>query len=164
ALGCAALLAQAFHKQGWACKPGDVLDLENLPIHVYTVDDEQEVTLAEAWLVRPQTEQLVKQGIMPFLCVRGKGAMQLLRFLSLAQPAKDQPACDLQGRWSPDGVAPGSSERPPAAKVAVVGQAPPPGPATPAPRPAAPAASAPAAKAAPPAPAASAPAATAAPV
>ena len=94
ALGCATLLAQAFRKEGWGCKPGSVLDLENLPIHVYTVDDEEEVTLAEAWLVRPQTEQLVKQGIMPFLCVRGKGAMQLLRFLSLAEPAQDQPACD----------------------------------------------------------------------
>ncbi len=80
ALGCATLVALAFQKQGWSCKPGAVLDLENLPIHVYTVDDEQEVTLAEAWLVCPQTEKLVKQGIMPFLCVRDKGAMQLLRF------------------------------------------------------------------------------------
>jgi len=165
ALGCATLLAQAFHKQGWGCKPGTVLDLENLPIHVYTVDDEQEVTLAEAWLVRPQTEQLVKQGIMPFLCVRGKGAMQLLRFLSLAEPAKDQPACDLQGRWNPPGMAPAPrTSAAPAPKVGLVGQAPPPrGPATQAP--AAPVVSAPAAKAAPvpAAPVVSAPAAKVAP-
>jgi type VI secretion system ImpB/VipA family protein len=125
ALGCAALMALAFHKQGWAFKPGEVLDLENLPIHVYTLDDEEEVTLAEAWLVRPQTEQLVKQGLMPFVCVRGKGAMQLSRFLSLAQPAKDQPPCILQGRWSPPGVAPkpAAAQRP-APTVGMVGEMP----------------------------------------
>lgn len=166
-LGCAALLAQAFHKEGWGCTPGSVLDLENLPIHVYTVDDEEEVTLAEAWLVRPQTEQLVKQGIMPFLCVRGKGAMQLLRFLSLAQPATDQPACDLQGRWSPSGLAAAPrTSAPPAPTVGLVGQSPPPPrPAAPAPKPAAPAVRAPAAKVAPKpaAPAVSAPAAKVAP-
>jgi type VI secretion system protein ImpC len=125
ALGCAALVAQAFHKQGWGCKPGEVLGLENLPIHVYTVDDEEEVTLAEAWLVRPQTEQLVKLGIMPFVCVRGQGAMQLSRFLSLAQPAKDQPPPNLQGRWSQPGVAavPPSSALP-ASTVGMVGEMP----------------------------------------
>src|SRR5439155_13941885 len=145
ALGCAALVAQAFHKKGWGCKPGEVLELENLPIHVYTVDDEEEVTLAEAWLVRPQTEQLVKLGIMPFVCVRGKGAMQLLRFLSLAQPASDQSACDLQGRWSQPGMAAAPrTAAPPAAKVGMVGEAPPPPrrPASPAPTPPAPAPSA----------------------
>ena len=84
----AALLGQTFQKQGWACKPGAVLDLDNLPIHVYTQDDEQEVTLAEAWLVRPQTEQLIKQGFMPFLCVRGKAAIQLGQFPVFGRAAK----------------------------------------------------------------------------
>jgi type VI secretion system protein ImpC len=140
ALACAALLAQAFHKEGWALRPGSALELDNLPIHVYTVDDEEEVTLAEAWLVRPQTEQLVKQGLMPLLCVRGKGAMQLLRFLSLAQPAKDQPPRDLQGRWGKAGAAPAPrSPAPPAPKVGMVGAVPD------APRPARPAPAAPAA-------------------
>src|SRR5262249_22244594 len=77
ALACAALLAQTFHQQGWGCKPGTVLDLENLPIHVFTVDDDEETTLAETWLARQQIEQLVKLGIMTLLCVRGKGAMKL---------------------------------------------------------------------------------------
>jgi type VI secretion system protein ImpC len=145
ALGCAALIAQAFHKEGWGCKPGAVLDLQNLPIHVYTMDDEEEVTLAEAWLVQPKTEQLVKQGIMPLLCVRGQGAMQLSRFLSLAQPPKDQPARELQGRWSRAGMAPAPrTSAPPAAKVGLVGEVPPaPRPTRAAPAPAAPAVSAP---------------------
>jgi type VI secretion system protein ImpC len=152
AFGCAALLAQAFQKAGWGCKPGAVLDLENMPIHVYSLDGEEEVTLAEAWLVRPKTEQLVKDGIMPFLCVRGKGALQLLRFLSLAKPAKDQPARDLQGHWSQSGTAAPAppTSAPAAPKIGMVGQVPP----APRPAPAAPvtavrAASAPAAKPAP---------------
>jgi hypothetical protein len=151
ALACAALLAQAFHKDGWAFKPGVGVPLENLPIHVYHVDGEEEVTLAEAWLVRPQIEQIVKLGLMVFLCVRGKGAMQLLRFQSLAQPAKDQPACELQGRWRQSGVAsPPRTSTPPAAKVGMVGQTPPPPRPVPAPVPAKPAVTAPPAKPAPP--------------
>jgi type VI secretion system ImpB/VipA family protein len=142
ALGCAALLAQAFHKQGWAAKPGAVLDLEDLPIHVFTVDGDEDVTLAEAWLARPQTEQLVKLGIMPFLCVRGKGAIQMSRFLSVAQPAQNQPACDLQGPWSPPGAA--AAPQPAAAPAPAAPPKPAPPAAAPAPPPPAPAASAPA--------------------
>jgi type VI secretion system protein ImpC len=111
ALACAALLGQAFQKQGWACRPGTVLDLDNLPIHVYTVDDEQESTLAEAWLVRAQAEQLIKLGIMPILCVRDKGAMQLAKFFSVAQPAKGQMVCAFLGSWT----ASASAAPPPAA-------------------------------------------------
>ena len=155
ALACAVLLAQAFHKAGWGCKPGAVVDLEDLPIHVFTVDDEEEVTLAEAWLVRQQVEQLVKLGIMTFLCVRGKGAMNLLRFMSLAQPTKDKPIRDLQGHWTDSKIAP-TPQAPakPAPKVGMVGEVPPPQKRT----------AAPAATAAPPpqaAPAAAAPAASA---
>ena len=125
ALACAVLLAQAFHKAGWACKPGSVLDLDALPIHVYSQDGEEAVTLAEAWLMKPQPEQLIKKGFMPFLCVRGKGALQLAQVLSLAQPAKDQPACDLQGHWGQPFAAPVQSVSAPLApKVGMVGQVP----------------------------------------
>jgi type VI secretion system protein ImpC len=125
ALGCAALVAQTFHKAGWGCDPGTDLAIEDLTIHVYTVDGDQEVTLGEAWLARPQTEQLVKLGIMPLLCVRGKGAMQLLRLLSVAQPPAEHPACDLWGRWIESGVAPAPTvARAGGAKVGMVGEVP----------------------------------------
>src|SRR5262249_34636163 len=152
ALACAALLAQTFHQQGWGCKPGTVLDLENLPIHVFTVDDDEETTLAEAWLARQQIEQLVKLGIMTLLCVRGKGAMKLFRFMSLAQPTKDQPVRDLQGHWTGSTIAPTPQvAAPPSPKVGMVAavperhrRAPPPEPA-----PAEPSVSTPAARAVP---------------
>ncbi len=129
ALACATLIAQAFQKEGWACKPGAIRDLGDLPIHVYTVDGDQEVTLAEAWLLRPQPERLVKQGFMPFLCVRGEGSIQLTSFLSLAQPGKNEPASELIGRWSQKGVGPAPSRAAlPGATVGVVGQMPKPAP------------------------------------
>jgi hypothetical protein len=124
ALACATLLAQTFQKDGWAGNPGTVLALEDLPIHVYTVDDEQEVTLGEAWLVRPQTEQLVLQGIMPILCVKGKGAMQLLRFCALAEVPPGEPPRDLHGRWSQTDLMPVRRASAPAAKVSMVATAP----------------------------------------
>jgi type VI secretion system protein ImpC len=145
ALGCGALLAQAFLKQGWSGQPGTVLALENLPIHVYTVDDEEEVTLAEAWLVKPQTEQLVKQGIMPLLCVRGKGEVQLGRFLSLAQPGKDGSPRALHGRWSKEELVVGPPQQPSAPPAEVAPAPPPQAPVSPAPAAAAPAPAAPAA-------------------
>ena len=145
ALGCAALVAHAFHKAGWGCDPGTDLALEDLPIHIYTVDGDQEVTLAEAWLARPQTEQLVKLGIMPLLCVRGKGAMQLLRLLSVAQPPAEHLACDLWGRWIESGVAPAPTVARLAggAKVGMVGEVVKPRPGSSAAPAAAPAAAAP---------------------
>ena len=68
-----------------------------MPLHVYTVDGDEEVTLAEAWLTRPDLERLVKLGLMPLLPVKGQNAMQLLRFLSLTQPPKGQQSAELLG-------------------------------------------------------------------
>ena len=150
ALGLAVLLAQTFHREGWACKPGSILSLEDLPIHVFSVDGDEEVTLAEAWLLRPATEQLVKQGIMPFLCVRGKAVMQLARFLSLAQPAKDQPACDLRGRWNPLSSASAQKPTTPPPVAPAVKSPAPPAPVAKAPPAPSPPAPAPVAKAPPP--------------
>jgi hypothetical protein len=128
ALACAALLGQAFQKQGWALKPGSILDLPGMALHVYVANDEEQVTVAEAWLSKPQTERLVKLGFMPLLPVRGRDAMQLYRFLSLAPPAKGQQASDLLGRWGQKAAAPPArATAPPAVSVGLAaadGQAP----------------------------------------
>ncbi len=99
ALGPAALLGISFTKKSWEFKPGANVDLTNLAMHVYTDDGEQEVSLAQTWLTRPQIEHLTKQGIMALLCVKGQNAMQLFRFLSLGKPGKDQTHIDLLGSW-----------------------------------------------------------------
>ncbi len=135
ALLCAALLVQAFQKKSWDFRPGDILELDNLPVHVYTVDGDEEVTLAQAALNRILNEHLLKQGIMALLCIKGKAAMQLARFLSLAQPPKNQPAVDLRGRWSglpaPRSEEPPPKAAPPPAAPAAKAAPPPPPPAPP---------------------------------
>ena len=89
ALGCACLIGQTFIKQGWGLKPGGILDVDGLAMHVSrNEDDEEEVTVGEAWIHRPLAEKLVKLGLMPFLSVRGKNALQLFKFLSLGATAE----------------------------------------------------------------------------
>ncbi len=126
ALTCAALVAQGFAKEGWAFKPGPVLQLDAMPMHAYTKDDEEEVTLAETWLLRPAAEKISKIGIMPLLCVKGRNALQLYRFLSLAQPPKDQPLVELFGRWGQKGLValPRSTSKPPMTVSAQFGPTP----------------------------------------
>jgi hypothetical protein len=120
AYACAALLGQAFQQQGWAMKPGAVLDLDSMPMHVGVDEDGDPLAiLAEAWLDRPRTDQLARQGVMPFLCVRGRDALQLLRFQSLAQPPKDKPFLELCGRWNPGGVPASVAAAAPDVKVGI---------------------------------------------
>ena len=54
------------------------------------------VTLAEAWLDRKAVERLVKLGLMPFLSVRGKNALQLFRFVSGIVALRQQPERALE--------------------------------------------------------------------
>jgi type VI secretion system protein ImpC len=94
-LACAALLAMAFTKQGWAFKPGSVMDLTDMPMHVYVdEDDEKQMTLGETWIATTQSQGLVKQGYMPFLPVKGKDAVQLAKLQSITGTK------ELAGRWT----------------------------------------------------------------
>src|SRR5439155_4995835 len=120
ALACACLIGQAFIKQGWGLKPGSVLDVDGLAMHVArNEDDEEEVIVGEAWVHRPMAEKLVKLGLMPFLSVRGKNALQLFKFLSLAQPPKNQPSADLGGKWGLKIAAAPPPPRPPGMSAGV---------------------------------------------
>ena len=102
ALACAALLAQSFHKQGWAFRPGAALDLTDLPMHVGTDEDGDSVaTVAETWVDRRLAEPLGRQGFMCLLGVRGVNALQLARFQSLALPPADQTVQRFMGAVGP---------------------------------------------------------------
>jgi hypothetical protein len=113
ALACASLLCQGFNKDGWSFKPGNVLDLIDMPMHVYTDDDEEQTTLAEAWLNRPMVEQQSKFGFMCLLCVKAANRMQLFRFQALAQPGADKPFAELLGPWGQEGIGKLPSSKPP---------------------------------------------------
>jgi type VI secretion system protein ImpC len=87
AYGCALLIARAFAASGWACSPGDVLDLEDLPALTY--DDEGETRLlpcAEVLLSERAAEAILARGPMPFMSYRNRPTVRLARFQSLAEP------------------------------------------------------------------------------
>jgi hypothetical protein len=104
AWACAALLGQGFQKDGWAFTPGNVIDLTDMPMYVYTEDDEEQVTLAEAWLNRQMVDQMGKFGFMSLLSVKGRNQIQLYRFQALALPAANEPFSGLLGSWGQEGV------------------------------------------------------------
>jgi len=95
ALACACLLAQGFGQDGWRLQPNALREIDGLPLHVYRQDDELLVMpCAEAWLTERAANAILKAGLMPMMSIRGRDAVRLARFQSLADPIRD-----LAGRW-----------------------------------------------------------------
>ncbi len=95
AYACARLIAAAFAENGWDFSPGDVLELDDCPAHVYEDAGER--------LMQPATEvllgeramlEILARGPMPLLGHRQRNTVRLARFQSLADP----PAA-LAGAW-----------------------------------------------------------------
>jgi type VI secretion system protein ImpC len=90
------LLAEAFLRRGWGFRPGAVAEVEGLPLHVYRDDGESQVKpCAEAWLVDRAALAVQTKGLMPLVSLRGRDAVRLAAFQSLALPARP-----LAGRWA----------------------------------------------------------------
>jgi type VI secretion system protein ImpC len=95
AIGCAYLLAGAFSQYGWGFRPGAVLEIDGLPLHVSNDAGESRTQpCAEAWLTNRAAETILAKGPMPWLSVKGRDAVRLARFQSLASPGNP-----LAGRW-----------------------------------------------------------------
>jgi type VI secretion system protein ImpC len=92
---CALLIGQAYAARGWAMAPGDILDLDDLPAHVYTADGEKQLqACAEGYLSERTATAILDRGIMPLLSFKGRNSIRLARFQSIASP----PA-PLIGSW-----------------------------------------------------------------
>jgi EvpB/VC_A0108, tail sheath N-terminal domain/Type VI secretion system, VipA, VC_A0107 or Hcp2 len=105
ALACAAVLARAFLKDGWAARPGGSLDLGDMPMHTWRDEDgDEQATLVETWLDRKSAERLASLGVMPLLGVRGRDAVMFARLSAVAAPPEDRPFADLLGRWGQEGA------------------------------------------------------------
>lgn len=97
AYACARLIAAAFAENGWDFSPGDVLELDDCPAHVYEDAGERlmqpatEVLLSERAMV-----EILARGPMPLLGHRQRNAIRLARFQSLADPPMA-----LAGAWRP---------------------------------------------------------------
>ena len=92
----AELLARSYTAAGgWDFAPGDENTISDLPIHVFTQDGESvETPVAQVWLTESKIDDLIKEGLIPVVCAKGRGEVRIARFQSIASP----PAT-LAGRW-----------------------------------------------------------------
>jgi type VI secretion system protein ImpC len=89
------LLAQCFERFGWNFRPGDVRQVEDLPIYTWrSGDDLRTFYSAETEMSDETAEVLVDNGIMPVRPDRGGGRVHVPWLLSAATGS--QP---LRGRW-----------------------------------------------------------------
>jgi type VI secretion system protein ImpC len=93
---CALLLGRSYLEQGEAMRPGDDLEIHDLPSYVLKQNDEAKLLpSAEVYLNDRAMEKISSLGIMPFLSHRNGNIARLARFQSLAEPA-----AALRGFWS----------------------------------------------------------------
>jgi type VI secretion system protein ImpC len=95
ALACALLIGRAFESRGWDMEPGDELELDDLPSHLYEADGEKCLQAsAEAHLSERAAQAILDAGLMPLVSYKNRNAVRVLRFQSISSPA--QP---LRGPW-----------------------------------------------------------------
>jgi type VI secretion system protein ImpC len=92
---CASLLAGAFREFGWSLTNGLRCDLVGIPVHIYESDGDKHVTpCAEVILTERAMEVLISRGLMPVLSIKGRDAVRVPRFQSIADPP-----VPLAGPW-----------------------------------------------------------------
>ena len=96
AIACATLLAQSFSQDGWEMRPGVIAEIDGLPLHVYEQNGESVLKpCAEALLTIEAAERILDCGLMPLVSLKGRDAVRLARFQSIADPPRA-----LVGPWS----------------------------------------------------------------
>jgi len=93
---CALLLAQSYRRFGWNMTQNLVLDLDDLPVHLYQEDNETKTKpCAEIVMTQANSEKLLGQGLMPLISYRNDDRVRLGRIQSVAFPFSN-----LNGKWS----------------------------------------------------------------
>ena len=93
----ALLLGQAFQEQGWSLDPDGSLEIDDLPSVTWRDADGEshQQPCAEALFGEAAAEAILARGIMPVMSYRARNAARLLRWQSLALPARP-----LSGAWA----------------------------------------------------------------
>lgn len=95
ALACALLMARSFETGGWHFHPGQVRDVEDLPLYMATRGGETVATpCAERLLSDEDAERMLENGLIPLVSLRGRDAVRVARFQSIARPPRG-----LDGPW-----------------------------------------------------------------
>ncbi|NOR24976.1 MAG: hypothetical protein GQ542_11395, partial [Desulforhopalus sp.] len=90
------LLGQSFSAQGWQMRPGSVLEINSLPLHLYKEAGESHLKpCAEIMLSQRGAEEIIDKGLMPLLSFLNQDTVRLGRFQSIADPLTR-----LAGPWS----------------------------------------------------------------
>ncbi len=90
------LLGEAFTRSGWKLRPGEVSEIDGLPLATYREDGETQVKpCAEAVLTERAARILIDAGLMTLLSVRDRDVVRLASVRPLARTA-----AALAGRWS----------------------------------------------------------------
>jgi type VI secretion system protein ImpC len=90
---CVLLLGEAFSRQGWDMRAGDVREVDGLPLHIYREDGESAVKpCAEVLLTDSAVEAILDQGLIPVASVMNQDRICLGKLQSLA-------ATVLAGPW-----------------------------------------------------------------
>jgi len=95
AFAVALVLGQSFSEAGWEMRPGTVVEIDKLPLHVYLRDGESEPKpCAEVLLTEEAAERMVEEGLIPLVSFKGRDLVRVARFQSIAEPLRV-----LAGRW-----------------------------------------------------------------
>jgi type VI secretion system protein ImpC len=93
---CACLLGQAFNRSGRQFQPGEILDVDGLPLHVSKEKGETRIKpCAEVLLTQKAAEHILEKGVMPLLSFKDQDKVRLARFQSIADPLTR-----LSGPWN----------------------------------------------------------------
>ena len=93
---CALLLAQTYSEFGWEISRNLFLDIENLPVHFYRDNNENNTKpCAEISMSVANCEQTLNQGLIPLISFLNTDRIRLARFQSVSEPFSL-----LQGKWN----------------------------------------------------------------
>ena len=96
AFSLALLAGLAFSDNGWNMQLSEQLSIGDLPSHIYQSEGEaQQQACAEIACSESTGEAILKHGLMSILSLRQRNAARLLRWQSIAEPARA-----LQGAWA----------------------------------------------------------------
>jgi type VI secretion system protein ImpC len=92
---CMELIGRAFMEEGWNGRLGVFLEVEGLPLHIFTYEGESRTQpCAEVLLTERAADIMLEKGLMPLFSLKDQDVIRLARFQSIADPLRP-----LASRW-----------------------------------------------------------------
>jgi len=89
------LVGQSFNESNWHMQPGNVAQVDHLPLHVYDgPEGSQSKPCAEVLLTDAGVESILERGLIPMIGFKGRDSVRVGRFQPIADARRP-----LGGRW-----------------------------------------------------------------